>query len=53
MLYIYIYSMSKLTFIARAQNYVKWAEFSINHVKYRVVSGNSYKRNYKASNAFV
>jgi len=24
--------MSNLTFVARAQNYVKWAEFSTNHL---------------------
>jgi len=31
-IYIYIYySMSDLTFVAQAQNYVKWAEFSTNH----------------------
>jgi len=26
-----IYSTSDLTFVARAQSYVKWAEFSTNH----------------------
>jgi len=55
-LHIYIASStSSLTFVAWAQNYVKWAEFNTNHfVEYKVANGNSYKKkNYKASNTFV
>jgi len=37
--------MSNLTFLARVQNNVKWAEFSTNYfVEHRVASGNSYKK---------
>jgi len=31
-IYIYIYRTSDLTFVAQAQNYIIWAEFSINHL---------------------
>jgi len=31
-IYIYIYSMSNLTLVVRAQNYVKWVEFSTYHL---------------------
>jgi len=27
-----MYSTSDLTFVVRAQNYIKWAEFSSNHL---------------------
>jgi len=30
--YIYLYSNSEFTFVAQTQNYVIWAEFSINHL---------------------
>jgi len=29
--YMYMHVKSNLTFVAWAQNYIKWAEFSTNH----------------------
>jgi len=43
--------MLDLTFVAQAQNYVKWVEFSTNYyfAGYRQLQ----KMNYKAGNTFV
>jgi len=48
------YSTSDLNSVARAENCLKWAEFSTNHLSStRVASGTVTKNELKAGNAFV